>query len=74
MQEVGVVYYCQVFDFEFCDVRIHLDVLFIQVVIYSIYINLFSLHAGDCRKTDSSLIVSSKIVNPSVYLSKISPT
>ena len=54
--------------------RIHLDVLFIQVVIYSIYNNLFSLHAGDCRKTDSSLIVSSKIVNPSVYLSKISPT
>ena len=54
--------------------RINLDVLFIQVVICSIYNNLFSLHAGDCRKTDSSLIVSSKIVNPSVYLSKISPT
>ena len=54
--------------------RINLDVLFIQVVIYSIYNNLFSLHAGNCRKTDSSLIVSSKIVNPSVYLSKISPT
>ena len=53
--------------------RIHLDVL-IQVVIYSLYINLFSLLAGDCIKTNSSLIVSSKIVNPFVYLSEISPT
>ena len=43
---------------------------FIQEVIYSIYINLFSFHAGDCIKTYSSLIVSSKIVNPFVYLLK----
>ena len=54
--------------------RIHLDVLYIQVVIYSIYINLFSLHAGDCIKTNSSLIVSSKIVHPFAYLLKIGPT
>ena len=53
--------------------RIHLDVLYIQVVIYSIYINLFSLHAGDCIKTNSSLIVS-KIVHPFAYLLKIGPT
>ena len=54
--------------------RIHLDVLYIQVVIYSIYINLFSLHAGDCIKTNSSLIVSSKIVHPFAYLLTIGPT
>ena len=54
--------------------RIHLDVLYIQVVIYSIYINLFSLHAGDCIRTNSILIVSSKIVHPFAYLLKIGPT
>ena len=43
-------------------------------VIYYIYINLFSLHAGDCIKTNSSLIVSSKIVHPFAYLLKIGPT
>ena len=41
--------------------RIHLDVLYIQVVIYSIYINLFSLHAGDCMKTNSNLIASFRL-------------
>ena len=32
------------------------------------------LHAGDCIKTNSSLIVSSKIVHPFAYLFKIGPT
>ena len=41
--------------------RIHLDVLYIQVVVYSIYINLFSLHAGDCMKTNSNLIASFRL-------------
>ena len=42
--------------------------------------NLFYLYqfiffaCWDCIKTNSSLIVSSKIVNPFVYLSKMSPT
>ena len=54
--------------------RICLDVLYIQVVIYSIYINLFSLHAGDCIRANSVLIVSSKIVHPFAYLLKIGPT
>lgn len=54
--------------------RIHPDVLYIQVVIYSIYINLFSLYAGDCIRTNSILIVSSKIVHPFAYLLKIGPT
>lgn len=67
----GVVFYSQVFDFEFCDVTWRqgciLGVLFIQVVIDSIYINFMFLACWGLYKDHSSLIVSSEIVN-SYYL------
>ena len=44
------------------------------MVIYSVYIKLFSLHAGGFMKTNSSLIVSSEVVSPFAYLLKMGPT
>ena len=65
-------WYFTVFDFEFCDVIWRqgciLGVLFIQVVIDSIYINFIFLACWGFYKDHSRLIVSSEIVNSFAYL------